>query len=170
MTPIDLVMYAHGLTFGKAAEQLRACVRLDEPEPITLTDIAAPRIHAGEQMDEETGEIKPTAPRLPWQIPTAFIPVAEAAAPVYIATKSSTLTSPAIPSFILHPPGMLGRIAAWINETAPKRQPELSVAAAITRRDRDATRLPVELRELHVALRGDSGQVDGRQGTPASQR
>jgi hypothetical protein len=132
MTPIDLVMYAHGLTFGKAAEQLRACVRLDEPEPITLTDIAAPRIHAGEQIDEETGEIKTTAPRLPWQVPTAFVPAAEPAAPVYIAPNSSAALAPAIPSFIMHPPGMLGRIAAWINETAPKRQPELSVAAAIT--------------------------------------
>lgn len=135
MTPIDLVMYAHGLSFGKAAEQLRACVLMDEPEPIVLGDMRAPRIHAGEQIDPDTGEITPLAPepkRLPWQVP-GFRPAPPVeAAPVYLAPTSSTAPAPAIPAFIMHPPGMLGRIASWINETAPKRQPELAVAAAIT--------------------------------------
>lgn len=131
MTPIDLVMYAHGISFGKAAEALRACVSMAEPEPIFLT-AGAPRLATGEAYDPETGEIQPEAPapaprRLPWQVPKQ-----EAPAPVYIAPNSSAAPAPAIPAFIMHPPGMLGRIAAWINETAPKRQPELAVAAAIT--------------------------------------
>jgi hypothetical protein len=134
MTPIDIVMYVHGLTFSKAAEQLRACVRVEEPEPIMLA-VRAPRIHAGEEIDEETGEITPTAApptRLPWQSPRFPAAVAESAAPVFIAPSSSAAPAPAIPAFIMRPPGMLGRISAWINETAPKRQPELAVAAAIT--------------------------------------
>lgn len=127
MTPIDLVMYAHGLTFNRAAEQLRACVKMDEPEPIMFS--AAPQLGSGEPYDPETGEIitAPAPRRLPWQMPR----VAEKA-PVYLAPTSSAGPAPAIPAFIMQPPGILGRIAAWINETAPKRQPELAVAAAIT--------------------------------------
>jgi len=37
MTAVDLVMYANGLTFQRAAESLRNCLALAEPEPIQMT-------------------------------------------------------------------------------------------------------------------------------------
>ncbi|RQS39737.1 bifunctional DNA primase/polymerase [Burkholderia sp. Bp8990] len=130
MTPIDLVMYAHGLTFSKAAEQLRACVMLDEIEPMVLT-VGGHKLSTGEVADSDTGEIvQPKTASSP--TPVWLTPRAPSPAPVYIAPNSSAAPAPAIPTHIMHPPGMLGRIAEWINATAPKRQPELAVAAAIT--------------------------------------
>ncbi|CAB4154750.1 Prim_Pol domain containing protein [uncultured Caudovirales phage] len=116
MTAIDLVMYANGLTFGKAAESLRACLALSEPEPIVLnvgtgavTAATTPRASA------------PAA--LPWNKPQP--------APVMLPPQTSIDPAPAIPNYINNPPGILGEIARWITQTAPKAQPELSVAAAI---------------------------------------
>jgi hypothetical protein len=116
MTAIDLVMYANGLTFGKAAESLRACLAMSEPEPIVLnvgtgavTAVATPR---------------PASPAaLPWNKPQP--------APVLLPPQTSMEPAPAIPNYINNPPGILGEIARWITQTAPKAQPELSVAAAI---------------------------------------
>jgi len=110
MTPIDLVMYSNGLTFGKAAEVLRSCLALNEPAPITMT----------------VGGGTPKPPvTLPWLKPAA------PAVPVMLPPQTSIDPAPAIPSFIANPPGILGDIARWITATAPKQQPELSVAAAI---------------------------------------
>lgn len=121
MTPIDLVMYANGLTFQKAAESLRACLSLKEPEPITMTVGGAKSAHPPQAMQPV-----PTPPiTLPWLKPPA------PAAPVMLPPQTSIDPAPAIPSFIANPPGILGDIARWITATAPKQQPELSVAAAI---------------------------------------
>jgi hypothetical protein len=116
MTAIDLVMYSNGLPFGKAAESLRSCLSMNEPEPIVLnvgtgavTAAPAPRVAA------------PLV--LPWHKPPP--------PPVMLPPKTSLEPAPALPNFINNPPGILGEIARWITETAPKAQPELSVAAAI---------------------------------------
>lgn len=110
MTPLDLVMYANGLTFGRAAEALRDCLPLSEPEPITLT-------------------VRAAAPTLmPWQKPAVSV----AAPPqVMLPPDTSLSPAPAIPAFILNAPGILGEMARWITATAPKQQPELSLTAAI---------------------------------------
>lgn len=121
MTPIDLVMYANGLTFQKAAESLRACLKLTEPEPITMT--------VGGSKPQQAASIStpvPTPPvTLPWLKPAAPV------APVMLPPQTSIAPAPAIPAFIANPPGILGEMARWITATAPKQQPELSVAAAI---------------------------------------
>lgn len=123
MTAIDLVMYANGLNFQKAAEALRSCLSLTEPEPITMTvggSKAAPAPAAHTPV--------PTPPvTLPWLKPAA----SATAAPVMLPPQTSIAPAPAIPAFIANPPGVLGEIARWITATAPKQQPELSVAAAI---------------------------------------
>lgn len=116
MTPIDLVMYSNGLAFGKAAETLRDCLSLSEPEPIVL--------NVGTGTVTESPTPRNAAPALmPWHKPQP--------APVMLPPKTSLDPAPAIPAFIANPPGILGEIARWITETAPKAQPELSVAAAV---------------------------------------
>ena len=118
MSPIDLVMHANGLTFGKAAESLRACLALNEPEPITLT--------VGGGTRQQQPAPMPTPPiTLPWLKPAAPV------APVMLPPQTSIDPAPAVLAFLANPPGMLGDIARWITATAPKQQPELSVAAAI---------------------------------------
>jgi len=116
MSAIDIIMHANGLTFGKAAESLRACLALNEPAPITMT--------VGGSTKPPT---KPSAPIvLPW-----LKPAPAPAAPLMLPPQTSIEPAPAIQSFISNPPGILGDIARWITATAPKSQPELSVAAAI---------------------------------------
>lgn len=120
MTPLTLVMHANGLPFQKAAEVLRACMALNEPEPIKMT-VGGPAAPAPRPA--------PTVPELmPWQKPSA---ASVAPATVMLPPVTSFESSPAIPAFIANPPGVLGDIARWITATAPKSQPELSVAAAI---------------------------------------
>lgn len=123
MTPIDLVMYANGLTFQKAAEVLRSCLALNEPAPITMT-VGGSKPSSTPAPTSPT----PTPPvTLPWLKPAAAV----APAPVMLPPQTSIAPAPAIPAFIANPPGILGEIARWITATAPKQQPELSVAAAI---------------------------------------
>lgn len=112
MTPIDLVMYSHGVSFADAAATLRDILK----PPTDYIELTA-----------NGGKPKPSA--LPWtarlQEPTP--------PPVVILppTKDAEEPAQAIPNFILNPPGMLGEIARWISATAPKHQPELAVAAAV---------------------------------------
>jgi hypothetical protein len=122
MTPIDLVMYSNGLTFAKAAETLRGCLALSEPEPI---------VFAG------TPEKPPTPPSvapsadLPWRRPGAAAAAVAAPPAVMLPAVTSITPAKAIPAFITDPPGILADMAAWVTATAPKSQPELSLAAAI---------------------------------------
>lgn len=121
MSAVDLVMYSNGLTFSKAAESLRACLSLNEPAPIMMTVGGAKSAPA-----PQAAQPVPKPPvTLPWLKPPA------PAAPVMLPPQTSIDPAPAIPSFIANPPGVLGDIARWITATAPKQQPELSVAAAI---------------------------------------
>lgn len=115
MTPVDLVMHANGLTFGKAVDVLRACLPSMQPTaPIQMT----------------VGGVVATTPAvplvLPWMKAAATPPP-----PVMLPPTTSLSAAPALPSFLHNPPGILGEITRWINATAPKSQPELSVAAAI---------------------------------------
>lgn len=118
MTAIDLVMYANGLTFSKAAEALRACLALNEPAPITMT------------VGGSSPSNKPTTPTAPIVLPW-LKPAPAPTAPLMLPPQTSIDPAPAIQQFIANPPGILGDIARWITATAPKSQPELSVAAAI---------------------------------------
>lgn len=112
MTAIDLVMYANSISFIRAAESLRACLPMAEPDPVTADfDVAPPKIA--------------TAIVMPWQKKPA-------PEPILLPPQTSIDPAPAIPLYISAPPGILGEIARWITATAPKAQPELSVAAAIS--------------------------------------
>ena len=116
MTAIDLVMYANALTFSRAAEALRACLPMSEPDPINLT-VAVREV--------------PSAPLLmPWQKQPAAS-VVPPPPPVMLPPDTSLLPAPAIPAFIMNAPGVLGEISRWIVATAPKSQPELALTAAI---------------------------------------
>lgn len=124
MTPIDLVMYANGLTFAKATESLRLCLPSMEPEPITMT---VGGVAIGAAPGQPTPAPQP--PMLPWL--KAKPQSVEAPAPVILPATTSFDPAPAVPAFITGAPGILGDIARWITATAPKAQPELSLAAAI---------------------------------------
>lgn len=128
MTPIDLVMYANGLSFAKAAESLRRCLPLNEPEPIMF----------GEP-DPKGAAPQPVAPTAPKPapvvaVPSTFTPLpwdTKPALPVQLPPTTSFEPARAVPAFISNPPGMLGEITRWISATAPKSQHELALAAAI---------------------------------------
>lgn len=122
MTPIDLVMYANNLAFAKAAEALRACMPLDEPDPISLNGFASP---APKQIPVSNGGVATAMPWVKKPIAVAPMPV------VQLPPTTSIEPGVAIPSYISNPPGILKDIADWITATAPKAQPELSLAAAI---------------------------------------
>lgn len=124
MTPIDLVMYANGLTFAKATESLRLCLPSMEPEPITMT---VGGVAIGAAPGQPTPAPQP--PMLPWL--KAKPQSVEAPAPVILPATTSFDPAPAVPAFITGAPGILGDIARWITATAPRAQPELSLAAAI---------------------------------------
>lgn len=113
MSPITLVMYENGLSFTQAVDLLRACIPMNEPEHITFAARAETR-------------------------PVPLKPQQAEAYHDYIATDPAPPPPPEeiepgseLPSFIENPPGILGDIARWITATAPKAQPELSLAAAI---------------------------------------
>lgn len=113
MTPIDLVMYSHGCSFIDAADALRQLMP------------------SGDEHIDITANKQPKAPSpmtMPWEPKK---PIEEPAVVVLPSTETATGSAVAIPNFVLHPPGIIGDIAAWISATAPKNQPELAVAAAI---------------------------------------
>jgi hypothetical protein len=120
MTAVDLVMYANGMPFQRAAEALRNCLALAEPEPIRMTVGGMPQ--SQEQLPSSSVKLPP----LPWQ------KMLEQPAPVMLPPTTSDEPAKAIPRYITNPPGILGDIARWITATAPKAQPELSLAAAIS--------------------------------------
>lgn len=122
MTPIDLVMYANGQPFPKAAESLRACLALNEPEPIEFG--TKPAASVTQPANPVTAP--PVGVTLPWAQPKA------APAPVMLPPTTSIEPARALPAFIANPPGMLGDMTRWIVATAPKAQHELALAAAIT--------------------------------------
>ena len=115
MTPIDLVMYSHGVSFADAANVLR--------------DILKPKTDYIE-LTANSALIPKSINKLPWE---NRVPAAAEPPPVVILppTKDAEEPAQAIPNFVLNPPGMLGEIARWIGATAPKHQPELAVAAAV---------------------------------------
>jgi len=114
MTAIDLVMYATGMPFQLAAETLRNCLAISEPGPIQMTVGGHPITVGGHPMHQEH------LPPISQQAPVVMLPPTTSDEPVM-----------AMPRFITTPPGILHDIAAWITATAPKAQPELSLAAAI---------------------------------------
>lgn len=139
MTPLDLVMYANGLSLQHATDALHNCIKLADDEPFSLTvngvqigapieahqAAAAPAVAPAEPVPVPAP--RPALPepvRLPWQ-------TAQAPAPVMLPPSTSTEPAAALPMFVTHPPGILRDIAKFITDSAPKRQPELSLAGAI---------------------------------------
>lgn len=127
MSPITLVMYENGLSFQQAVGLLRACIPMNEPEHITFGTRSE-----NQQETHQTPLNNSVLPdRTSLQIQEAYTePVTTGHAsppppPEEIEPGSE------LPSFIENPPGILGDIARWITATAPKAQPELSLAAAI---------------------------------------
>lgn len=136
MTPLDLVMYANGLSLQHATDALRNCIKMSDDAPFALTvngvQIGAPIEEHQPPAPEVVAPTQAPAPRpslpepvrLPWQT--------EAAAPtVMLPPSTSTEPAAALPRFVTAPPGILFDIAEFISAIAPKKQPELSLAAAI---------------------------------------
>lgn len=129
MTPIDLVMYANGLSFAKAAESLRRCLPLNEPEPIMFGEpdpkgvAPDPKGWPAPPKAAPVVAVPPTFSPLPWDTKPIV--------PVQLPPTTSFEPARAVPAFISNPPGMLGEITRWISATAPKSQHELALAAAI---------------------------------------
>lgn len=126
MSPITLVMYENGLSFSQAVDLLRACIPMNEPERITFG--------ARSETQQETNQTPVNNSVLPDR--TSLQPQEAYNEPV--TTDHASPPPPEeiepgseLPSFIENPPGILGDIARWITATAPKAQPELSLAAAI---------------------------------------
>lgn len=122
MTPIDLVMYANGLSFAKAAESLRRCLPLNEPEPIMFGEPDPKGVPVPPKAAPVVA-VPPTFSPLPWDTKPIV--------PVQLPPTTSFEPARAVPAFISNPPGMLGEITRWISATAPKSQHELALAAAI---------------------------------------
>mgnify|MGYP000219759400 CR=1 FL=1 len=137
MTPIDLVMYANGMPFVKAAESLRRCLPLNEPEPILFGAQSPPDpkgdAPATPRQDHGQPPAAPTPPAV--FVPPTFAPLpwdtTKPPEPVQLPPTTSFEPARAVPAFISNPPGMLGEISRWISATAPKSQHELALAAAI---------------------------------------
>lgn len=129
MTAITLVMYANTVNFNKAVDALRDCIPMHDSEPLTMTVNGATALApAGQPSPQAAEQPKPkvVAPAvMPWQIPKAK------PATVLLPPTTSIDPAPALPVFLTNPPGILGDIARWVTATAPKSQPELSLAAAI---------------------------------------
>lgn len=115
MSCLDLLMYSSGLSFMDAADSLGRALNYFDTSPITLTVNGKPAV------------LSSSPPvTLPWQkMPPAQVlqlpPDDDGNGPIS-----------AIPTFITDPPGILRDISHWITATAPKPQPELSTAAAIS--------------------------------------
>lgn len=125
LTPIDLIMYAHGTSFIAAADLLRNALGYSvEPIQMTVGGVSitdpAPALTPAQAVQQA---ITP-----PWMKPVLS---SQPEAPVFLPPETSIAPAPAMPGFISSPPGVIGEIARWITATAPKAQPELSVAAAI---------------------------------------
>ena len=110
MSPITLVMYENGLSFSQAVDLLRALIPMNEPERIVFTSHSGRKPDPQQEVYNEPIATNPVAPPPPEEIE----PGSE------------------LPPFAENPPGILGDIARWITATAPKAQPELSLAAAIS--------------------------------------
>lgn len=128
LTPIDLVLYQHGLTVQRAAELLRGCLAMHEPEPITFAAAALPAPSATPVTPPAPVTVespKPVTNLMPWVTAKANPPA------VQLPPTTSLDPAPALPAFLVNPPGILGVITRWITSTAPKSQHELALASAI---------------------------------------
>jgi hypothetical protein len=122
MTPIDLVMHAQNVTFQQAADALRQVLNISLGEE--------PSFQIGKKEDNpklapksEGNGPKPDA--------DPMLVAREAVLAEAENVRKKLEKKNAVPDFILQAPGMLGRIAGWMAETAPKYQPELFVASAL---------------------------------------
>lgn len=131
MTPLDLVMQANQIRFSQAVDRLREFLPMPEEEPFTMTVNGTAVVHTDDQQDAIEPE-RPATPVvvapavMPWQVPTTNKPK-----PIMLPPTTSVNPAPALPAYLMNPPGILGDIARWITATAPKSQPELALAAAI---------------------------------------
>lgn len=122
MTAIDLVMYAQNVPFNQAAEALRAALKIVTDEPsFQLSKLSAP-------LPKPVPKSEDISPKNDLDPMLAARNVKRSEEELQRQEKEK---ANATPDFILQAPGMLGRIAGWMAETAPKYQPELFVAAAI---------------------------------------
>ncbi len=128
MTAIDLVMQANQISFGKAVDMLREYIMMSDDTPLTMTVNGASALATApsDALPAPTEAPKSAPVVLPWQVPRTSKP-----AQVMLPPTTSVDPAPALPTFLMNPPGILGEISRWITATAPKSQPELSLAAAI---------------------------------------
>ncbi|MBB6578986.1 hypothetical protein HNP33_003091 [Comamonas odontotermitis] len=128
MTAIDLVMNSHQVPFARAVDALAELVPVEGlPDfivPETFGSAAkAPQPVAVQNIMEQAAPDISRAPDISKPAP--------AVEQILLPPTTSEDAAPALPPFVVNPPGMLGELARWINATAPKSQPELAVAAAI---------------------------------------
>lgn len=148
LTAIDLVMFAQNVSFQQAFSALQKILKM-EPEVIEMTvngvaHGAPPALPAPDDSPARKGGRKkgiesiarealaavPVDMRPP-RVDSSFDPAAVLLREQQQRAADDALELPTAPSFVLQAPGMIGRIAGWMAETAPKNQPELFVAAAL---------------------------------------
>jgi hypothetical protein len=140
LTPIDLVMYATNVNFSQASEALRKVLGIGGDQfKMSLGDEAEPPPLPGQETVDlsallQSRRVPPPAPLVaPREEPSegarAMLAEIEAQAAEEEAEAERNAYRP--PEFVTNAPGMIGKIADWINLTAKKPQPELSLAAAL---------------------------------------
>lgn len=119
MTAIDLVMNANQVPFARAVDALVELVQVTGlPELVIPDGFGAVAAVPPATIERPVPPVSNISPPL-------------ATEHILLPPTTSEDAAPALPPFVINPPGMLGEIARWITATAPKAQPELAVAAAI---------------------------------------
>lgn len=140
MSPIDLVMYANGITLGPAIDKLRKALNLTEPEPIAMTvggqadALASPLSSAatgpGSDLPQHAGAS--TYPALLRRESVVFQEPSSDSAVEAPPAQAETSTEREFPGELLNPPGVLREFMDWILGCAQKPQPILALAASLS--------------------------------------
>lgn len=138
MTAINLIMNANQVDFRQAAEALRALVVPPNVTPIEIRCTGRIALEGATiRKIRMVGDAATIQECLPVGQPEAGVkesltPAPALAAPVSVPWAAMLAEGgDGAPDFLADAPGMLKTVAQWITETAPKAQPELSLAAAI---------------------------------------
>lgn len=141
LTAIDLVMYATNVNFSQASEALRKVLGVggerftmsigDEAGPVPMPGQGTVDISKLLQNRRHAPSVAVLGPREEASA-GARVMLAEIAAKAEEEQAEAEKIMYRPPEFVTNAPGMIGKIADWINATAKKPQPELAVVGALT--------------------------------------